>query len=227
MELRDRAIVVVGGGRGIGRAHALACARAGAKVIIDDIGCDVHGAGSDPEIARAVATEIRDGGGFAIALEEDIGARGGPERLMERALRELGRIDGLIVAAGLVSDRTVMKMEDGELDRMLDVMVHGSFALLRTAGRAMIDAGGGSIVLHAAPVAFFGAARQSALSAASGAIAGLVRGAAIELRKHKVRVNAIAPTARTRTTEDLPLFRGISPESMSAEHIAPLALFLI
>lgn len=225
--LGGRAVVVTGGGRGIGRACALACASAGAKVLVNDLGCDLHGDGSDPSVARAVADAIGAARGVAIADTEDVGRPAGPQRVVEAARSAFGRLDAVISAAGVVADRTVLKMDDALLDRVIDVHVKGSFALVRAAARAMIDAGtGGSIVLHTAPVALFGAARQSALAATAGAIIGLTRSAAVELRKHGIRVNAIAPTARTRTTETLSLFSGIAPDSMGPEFIAPVALFL-
>ncbi len=225
--LEGKVVVVTGGGRGIGRAHALACAAHGARVLVNDLGCDVHGRSEDASVAEAVAAEIRAAGGTAIADSTDVGGAEGAGRVIERAVAELGRVDAVLAAAGIVADRTVLKMDDALLDRVIDVHVRGGFALARAAARAMIDAGqGGSIVLHTAPVSFFGALRQSALGAAGAAIAGLVRSAAIELRKHGVRVNAIAPTARTRTTEDLPLFRGIAESSMGPEHVAPLGVFL-
>lgn len=223
--LEGRVVLVVGGGRGIGRAHALACASAGARVVVNDLGCDLLGAGHDPAVAEAVAAEIHRAGGEASADATDVAS--GAAEIVARALEAHGRLDVVIGAAGLALDRTVMKMDDEVLDRMIDVHVKGSFALVRHAARAMIDQGdGGAIVLHTGPAAFFGAARQSALGATSAAIVGLVRSAAIELRRHAIRVNAIAPTARTRSTEQLPLFTGIAPDSMGPEFVAPVGVFL-
>lgn len=226
--LEGKAVVVIGGGRGIGRAHALACAAEGARVLVNDLGCDVYGRGEDPSVAAAVVDAIRASGGEAIADGSDVAGMDGAARVVERALAGFGRLDGLLAAAGTIADRTVLKMDDALLERMIDVHVRGPFALTRIAARAMIDRGeGGSIVLHTAPVAFFGALRQSALGATGAAVTGLVRSAAIELRKHRVRVNAIAPTARTRTTEELPLFRGIAPDSLGPEFVGPLGAFLV
>lgn len=220
-------VVVTGGGRGVGRAHALACARAGARVLVVDLGCDVHGEGSDPSVADEVVAAITADGGEAAASHEDLSRPAGPQRVIEAAREQLGGVDAVLGTAGIVADRSVLKMDDAQLERTIDLHVKGSFGLVRAAARAMIDAGdGGSIVLHTAPVAFFGAMRQSALAATSAAIVGLVRSAAIELRKHRIRVNAIAPTARTRTTESLPLFQGIAPDSMGPEFVAPVGVFL-
>jgi NAD(P)-dependent dehydrogenase (short-subunit alcohol dehydrogenase family) len=225
--LDGKVVLVTGAGRGVGRAHALACAAHGARVVLNDLGCDVHGHGSDPNVAAAVAAEITAAGGEALADATDVGERTGPERLVALAHDRFGRLDSVFSAAGIVAARTVMKMDEAQLDRMYEVHVRSAFTLVRVAARAMIDGGaGGSIVLHTAPVAFFGALRQSALGAMAAAVAGLARSAAIELRKHHVRVNAIAPTARTRTTEELPLFRGIAPGSMGPEFVGPLGVFL-
>src|SRR5690606_5953740 len=100
--------------------------------------------------------------------------------------------------------------------------------LVQAASEAMIEARrGGSIVLTTSPLAFFGVARKSAEAMCAAAIVGLTRSAALELRRHEVRVNAVAPTARTRLSEDSPLFRGIAPTSMTPEHVAPLVSFLL
>lgn len=196
-------------------------------MLVNDRGCDVHGEGEDASVAAEVAEAIRTEGGIAETNHEDMGHPAGPQRAVEAAVRAWGGVDAVIAAAGIIADRTVMKMDDALLERMIDIHVKGSFALVRAAARAMMNnAQGGSIVLHTAPVAFFGALRQSALAATSAAIVGLVRSAAIELRKHRIRANAIAPTARTRTTESLPLFRGIAPDSMRPEFIAPVGVYL-
>jgi NAD(P)-dependent dehydrogenase (short-subunit alcohol dehydrogenase family) len=232
--LDGKVIVVTGGGRGIGRAEALACAAAGARVLVDDTGGDRYGEGCDPSVAQAVAEAIEADGGEAIASDIDVATDAGPSQLAHLALDRWGRIDGWVAAAGVIAGRSVLKMDDERLDRVLDVTVRSAFRQVRTASRAFLDRGGGvqadstgSIVLHTGPLAFFGAARQSALSAAGAAVVGLTRSAAIELRKHRIRVNAIAPTARTRATEDLPLFRGIAADSMGPEFAGPVAVHLL
>lgn len=226
--LEGRVIVITGGGRGVGRAHALACARAGAAgILINDLGCDVRGVGEDPSVAEAVAAELIEAGARAVPDAHDVGAPAGAQRIVQHALDAFGRVDAVIGAAGIVGRSTLLKLDDATLTRMIDIHVRGGFALTRAAARAMIDAGhGGSIALHTAPGAFFGAPRQSALAATSAAVVGLVRSAAIELRKHGIRVNAIAPTARTRATEGLPLFEGIAADSMGPEFVGPVGAFL-
>ena len=226
--LEGKVVAVVGGGRGVGRAHARACAKAGAAgILVNDLGGDVHGGGRDASVAEAVARELQDAGTPAVSNTDDVGASEGPARIVAHALERFGRLDAVIGAAGIVADATVMKLDDAALSRMIDVHVRGAFGLTRAAARAMIDQDeGGAIVLHTAPSAFFGALRQSALAATSAAVVGLVRSAAIELRRHQIRINALAPTARTRTTESLPLFKGIAADSMGPEFVGPVGAFL-
>lgn len=226
--LEGKVVVVTGAGRGIGRAVALLCAREGASVVVNDLGTDREGAGVDPSVASAVAKEIADAGGAAVASHESVAAPDAGARVVDRALDAFGRLDALVSSAGFLRDRSLLKMDDADLDAMLDVYVRGAFGLTRAAARAMVDGGqGGAIVHTTAPAALFGSARQTAFAAASAAVIGLVRSAAIELKRHNVRINAIAPTARTRLTEDLPVFQGIREDSMTPEHVAPLAAFLV
>lgn len=227
--LEGRVVAITGGGRGVGYAHALACAREGAAgILLNDLGCDVHGDGADPTVADDAARAIEELGVPCLADHTDVGARDAAAAIVSRTVERFDRIDAVIASAGLVADATVMKLDDPHLDRMIDVHLRGAFALVREASRAMIDQGeGGAIVLHTAPVAFFGALRQSALAATGGAVVGLVRSAAVELRKHRIRINALAPTARTRTTESLPLFKGIAPGSMGPELVGPVGAFLV
>lgn len=225
--LDGRVIVVTGGGRGIGRAEALRCARAGARVVVVDKGCSVTGEGADPAVAEAVAAEIRSAGGHALACAEDIGQGAGPERILRAAL-SFGRLDAVISAAGIAVEERLLHFDDRLLDRTLDTHVRGSFALLRAAGRQFIkQKSGGSVVLHAGPNAYLGAAKQTMPAVAAAATVALTRSAALELRKHGVRVNAIVPTALTRATEALPLFKGVAPEAMSPDYVASVALFLV
>ncbi|MDQ3035410.1 MAG: SDR family oxidoreductase [Myxococcota bacterium] len=225
--LEGKVVIVTGAGRGVGRAIALACAAEGARIVANDLGCDAEGLGADPAIADAVAAEIRSARGEAVASAHDVAAPGAASAIVERAIESFGRVDALISCAGIVADRSVLKSDDALVARVLDVHLRGNFALVRAAGQAMVDQKeGGAIILCTGPSAFFGARGQAVIGAASAGVVALTRSAALELRKHRVRVNAIAPTARTRQTEDLPTFQGIQEGSMSPAHVAPIAVFL-
>lgn len=226
--LINRAIVVTGAAGGIGAAVAKRLAQHGARLLLADLGCDVDGNGADPSVVEALGRELRASGARVLVDASDIRRPGAIARLVDRSVTELGGIDGFVHAAGVKRESSLLKCTDADLELVLDVHVKSSFAVVRECGERFVDAGRpGSIVLFTSPTAFFGASRQAATSAASAAVSALVRTAALELRKHGVRVNAVAPTARTRLTEDAPLFKSIKPESMAPEQVAPLVSFLL
>jgi len=226
--LADKAFVVVGGGRGIGRATALALAQQGARVVIDDSGCDANGEGHDPNVAPEVAAEIRSRGGEALALTLDARARDTPQRVVEACLKAFGGVHGGLFCAGFTRERALLRMNDDDLDSLLDLQVRGAFRFTRDLGRALVEQRqGGSIVLCGSNAAFFGSAAQAGAATAAGAVASLARTAATELRRQGVRVNCVIPTARTRQTEHLPLFRSIKADSLSAEHVANVVAYLL
>jgi NAD(P)-dependent dehydrogenase (short-subunit alcohol dehydrogenase family) len=227
-ELEGKVFIIAGGGRGIGRAAAVALTQAGASVMIDDLGCDPTGAGHDENVARAVAEELAREGAQVAALALDMAAKDSPRLLVEATLARFGRIDGGFYCAGFLRERALVRLNDEDFDAVLDVHVRGAIRFAREVAKALIEKRQpGSIVLTAAPSGLFGPAGQVSLAAASGAIAAFVRSAASELRRQNIRVNAIAPTARTRLTEQLPLFSSIRADSMTAEHVAPVVAHLL
>ncbi len=224
----DRAFLVTGGGRGIGRAVALHLAAEGARLLIDDRGTELDGTGHDPMVAELAAKAIVDGGGEAVATSVDVAVPGAAAELVSRTVDLFGRIDGVIAAHGLKRERGIMHLSEEDLSFHLTNQVFAAFSLTQAAAGAMIDAkSGGAIVHMTSPDAFFGSARRSLGSASSAAVVGLTRSVAVELRKHGIRVNAVAPTARTRATEDLPMFKGVREGSMSPEHVAPVVAYLL
>jgi len=227
-EVRDRVVVVTGAGRGIGRAATEALAREGARLVLVDVGCDAEGDGVDPSVVAEAADAARALGAEVEALALDVAAPDAPARIVESTRARFGRIDGLFSAAGIRRDRGLATLSDVDLQRALDVGLLAPTRLLRAISSAMIDARcPGSIVLCAGPAGFFPAARQGASGAAFAGLVALARSAAVELRRHGIRVNVLVPTARTRLTEDLPLFRGVNATSMLPEHVAPVVTFLM
>ena len=226
--LQNKVFILVGGGRGIGRATALVLAHGGAKLVIADNGCDTNGQGSDSNVAADCAAAVTALGGEALSVPLDATAPETPRELVSLALKTYGRIDGGFYSAGFVRDRALVRMSDDDFDSVLDVHVRGSFRFTRELSKALIEQKqGGSILLVSSPSGFFGTSAQASLSASAGAVASFTKTAALELRRHQIRVNALVPTARTRLTEELPLFQAIRRDSLSAEHVAQVAAHLL
>jgi NAD(P)-dependent dehydrogenase (short-subunit alcohol dehydrogenase family) len=226
--LQNKVFIVVGGARGIGRATALALAHGGAKLLIADNGCAADGQGSDTDVVVQCAADVTALGVEAHGVPLDATAVDTPRELIALAMKTFGRIDGGFYSAGFVRDRPLVRMSDDDFDRVLDVHVRGSFRFTRELSKALIEQKqGGSILLVSSPSGFFGTSAQASLSASAGAVASFTKTAALELRRHHVRVNAIVPTARTRLTEELPLFQAIRRDSLTAEHVAQVATHLL
>ncbi|MBX7192916.1 MAG: SDR family oxidoreductase [Sandaracinaceae bacterium] len=227
--LADRVVLVTGAARGIGRAVATLAAREGAKLALLDRGVDLEGEAPDPEVLRTAAAELRAGGATALELfDDDVASPGAVDRVVAATIERFGRLDGIVHAAALSVDASVLRMTPAQVERVLAVQLGAAFALVRAGGQALVDRKeGGSIVLFSGPSAFFGARGHAALGAAQAGVVALVRSAALELRRHRVRVNALCPTARTRATEALPTFAAIDETSMSPAHVASVAVFLL
>jgi NAD(P)-dependent dehydrogenase (short-subunit alcohol dehydrogenase family) len=225
--LDGKVAIVTGAGRGIGRAIALRFAKEGARLVVCDLGCNPEGGDPDPSVADATVAAIRAQGGEAVADAGDMAHPETAPRLVRTALERFGRLDGAVASAGVRRDRILRKIATEDLLRAWEVQVGGALALARATTDALLQQGQpGFIVLLGGADGFFGTTRHAVGSACHGAVAGLTRSLAVELRRHRIRVNAIAPTARTRLTEDLPLFQGITEASMGPDHVAPLAVYL-
>lgn len=220
-EFADQVAVIVGGAHGVGRATALSLARLGVRLVIADAGTGSDGEGRDPEVVAALAHELSSSGAQVLALPLDVSAPEAASTLVQAAIERFGRLDHGVYCAGFHHDRALLRTGDDELSRVLAVHLFAPVRFARELARSLIAGQhGGSIVLASSASGFFGSAGQSSLAIAAGGLAGFVRTAATELRRHKVRLNVVVPTARTRLTEQLPLFTSIKPESLSPEHVA-------
>ena len=223
--LDGKSVVITGAGNGIGRATALLFAREGAKVVVNDLGGARDGTGGNQAAAQTVADEIRAAGGTAVPNYENIATLDGARSLTAAAVREFGRIDVLVNNAGILRDKTLLKMDLAEWQAVIDVHLTGTFLCTQAAAAYMRTTGGGRIVNTTSISGLLGNFGQSNYSAAKAGIYGLTRTASIELQKFGIAVNAVAPIAKTRMTEDLPMFAKIEG-TLSAEHVAPAHLFL-
>ena len=196
--------LVTGAGHGLGRAHALLLASRGAAVVVNDLGSPTMG-GQDADAgpAEAVAAEIRDAGGIAVANVDSVTTREGAERMVRRALDEFDRLDIVVNNAGIIRNRTFANIGEYEFEPVLDVHVKGAFFVTRPAYEHMRERGYGRIVNTSSGSGLFGSFGQSAYAAAKAAIMGFTKTLALEGARYGINVNAIAPGALTRMTGDV------------------------
>ena len=220
-----RVAIVTGGGGGLGRVYALELARRGAKVIVNDFGGARDGIGSGSQSAAdMVVEEIRKMGGDAVANYGSVATPEGGENIVRTALDAFGRVDILINNAGILQDKSFMKMEPDNWRHVLDVHLNGAFHVTQPAFRVMRDNGYGRIVMTTSAAGLYGNFGQTNYSAAKMGLVGLMNTLKLEGGKYNIRVNTVAPIAATRLTSDiLPSnLRG----KMKPEFIAPIVLFL-
>jgi NAD(P)-dependent dehydrogenase (short-subunit alcohol dehydrogenase family) len=225
--LAGKVAVVTGAGGGIGREHALALAREGARVVVNDLGSDRHGGGRGAEMADRVVEEIKAAGGEAAASYDSVATREGADGIVWTALSRFGRLDVLVNNAGILRDRTLLNMSEDDFDRVVDVHLRGTFLCTQAAARAMKILGqGGRIVNTTSLSGLLGNFGQGNYAAAKAGIYGLTRVCALEFQKFAVSVNAVAPVALTRMTSDLGMFKGATEAELGPQHIAPAVVFL-
>ena len=223
--LDGKVAIVTGAGGGIGRAHARLFAKEGAKVVVNDLGGPRDGSGKDTGPAQQVAQEIQREGGTATANTDNVATAEGATALVKAAVDAYGRVDVLVNNAGILRDKSFLKMDEGMWDAVVAVHLKGTFLCSQVFAKQVVAQGGGGRVVNTTSVSgMLGNFGQANYSAAKAGIYGLTRTMSIELQKHRITVNAIAPIAKTRMTEDLPMFQGV--DTLTAEHIAPAALFL-
>jgi NAD(P)-dependent dehydrogenase (short-subunit alcohol dehydrogenase family) len=229
-----RVVIVTGSGRGIGREHALSYAAEGAKVVVNDLGGDMHGDGGSLSPAMEVVEEIKAMGGDAVADGENVADFAGAGRMVQRAVDTFGRLDTLVNNAGILRDRMLVNMEESEWDAVIAVHLKGTFGPTRHAAaywRDQSKAGNtiqGRIVNTSSPSGVFGNAGQTNYGAAKAGIASFTIICGLELNRYGVAANAIAPVARTRMTENLGF--GAAPadkfDALDPANISPLVVWL-
>ncbi|HSO00319.1 MAG TPA: SDR family NAD(P)-dependent oxidoreductase [Candidatus Nanopelagicales bacterium] len=224
--LEGKVAIITGAGGGIGRAEALTFAREGARVLVNDVGGARDGVGASDAPARQVAEEIRMAGGEAVPNFDSVASAEGASRIVQAAVEAFGRVDVLVNNAGILRDKTLLKMDEALWDVVIEVHLKGTFLCTQAAARQMVAQGGGGRIVNTTSVSgMLGNFGQANYAAAKAGIYGFTRTAAIELQKQRITVNAIAPIAKTRMTEDLPMFQSAG-DTMTPEHVAPAALFL-
>ncbi|RVW08044.1 SDR family NAD(P)-dependent oxidoreductase [Prescottella agglutinans] len=237
--LDGRVVIITGAGRGIGRAHALAFAAEGAKVVVNDIGVGGDGSNTGETPAEQVVAEIKAAGGEAVTNGDDVASWEGAQNLIQTAIDTFGGLDILVNNAGFLRDRMLVGMSEEEWDAVIRVHLKGHFAPLRHAAaywRAESKAGrpvDARIINTSSGAGLQGSIGQGNYAAAKAGIAEMTIQAAAELKNYGVSVNAIAPAARTRMTVGA---GGAMAEAMAApeegfdamapENISPLVVWL-
>jgi NAD(P)-dependent dehydrogenase (short-subunit alcohol dehydrogenase family)/acyl dehydratase len=221
----DRVAIVTGAGAGLGRSYALELAKRGARVVVNDLGGSRDGSGSgSTRAADEVVAEIKALGGEAVSDYNSVATPEGGQALVQRAIEAFGRLDILINNAGILRDKTLVKMEPESWQAVMDVHLHGAYHVTRPAFIKMRENGYGRIIMTTSAAGLFGNFGQSNYSSAKMGLVGLMNTLKLEGEKHNIRVNTVAPIAATRLTEDvLPpeLFEKLKPE-----FVTPLVLYL-
>jgi NAD(P)-dependent dehydrogenase (short-subunit alcohol dehydrogenase family) len=232
----DRIVIITGAARGLGRAHALAFAAAGAKVVVNDLGVALDGSDPRSDAAEEVVQEIRAGGGEAVANADDIADFEGAGRLVQTAIGTFGGLDVVVNNAGFVRDRMFANAAEDEWDAVVRVHLKGHFATSRHAAAFWRDRSKAGepvvarIINTSSGAGLLGSVGQAAYSAAKAGIAGLTLVQAAELGRYGVTANAIAPSARTRMTEGVFTEMMARPESgfdaMDPANVSPIVVWL-
>jgi len=216
-----RVAIVTGAGAGLGRSHALALAARGAKVVVNDLGRN----GAPSENALKVVEEIRAAGGTAIADPADVADFPQVSAMAARAEKDWGRVDILVNNAGVLRDKTFAKMEMADFEFVLRVHLIGSANCAKAVWAGMRERAYGRIVLTSSASGIYGNFGQANYGAAKAGMIGLMNVLHLEGVKHDIRVNVLAPTARTAMTEGL--LSPVAAELMSPESVTPGVLFLV
>lgn len=230
--VRDKVVIVTGAGGGIGRDIALAMAREGAKVVVNDIGASVSGEGKDAGPAQQVVDEIRAADGQAVASTDSVSDANAAARIVGTALEAFGRVDCVVNNAGILRDRFFHKMSVEEFDAVIKVHLYGSYFVSRAAANHFKEQGSGSFVHMTSTSGLIGNFGQANYAAAKLGIMALSKSIALDMRKFNVRSNCIAPFAWSRmigsipTETDAEKARVERMKQMTPAKIAPLAVAL-
>ncbi|MBI2867400.1 MAG: SDR family oxidoreductase [Chloroflexi bacterium] len=202
--LKGKVAVVTGAGRGIGRGIAIALAAEGAGVVVNDIGANLDGTGTDKGPADEVADGIRTAGGKAVAAYDSVATFQGGEALVKTAIEKLGRLDIVVHCAGVLRDRMIWNMAEEEWDVVVKVHLKGCFNICKPASVVFRQQRGGRMIAMTSSSGLFGNAGQANYAAAKDGIAGFIRVAARDLGRYGVTANGIAPGADTRMLASIP-----------------------
>lgn len=220
--LDGKVIAITGAGRGIGRAVAEFCAAEGAAVVVNDFGVSIDGAEPSSEVADEVVAAIIAAGGKAVANANSVTSMEGGASIVQSAIDNFGRIDGVVTVAGILRERMFFNMSEEEWDPVVETHLKGTFTVWRAAAPHFKAQGSGAFVAFTSG-AYAGSVAQANYSAAKGGIVSLARSVAAGMFKYGVKSNVIAPVAKSRMSGNVPF--GI--EMGEPEDVAPMVGFLL
>ena len=216
----NQVAIVTGAGNGLGRSHALALAARGAKVVVNDFGGSRDGSGGSTAAADAVVQHIKDNGGEAIANPANVADINDVEAMVQQAMDTWGRVDILINNAGILRDKTFAKMDLNDFDVVMDVHLKGSVNCTKAVWDIMREQQYGRIVMTTSSSGLYGNFGQSNYGAAKMAVVGFMNTLVLEGAKYNININALAPAAATRMTDDLGITEAdlalMTPEAVTA-----------
>ncbi len=224
INFNNRVAIVTGAGQGIGRMYALELSRRGAKVIVNDLGVTREGSGSDDSAADRVVEEIVTAGGQAVANHDSVATMAGGQNIVRTAVDTYGKVDILINNAGILRDKSFMKMTEEEWDLVINVHLKGAFCVTQPAVKAMKENEYGRIVFTASTSGLYGNFGQTNYGAAKMGVVGIMNSLKLELSKYDIKINTIAPTAWSRMTTDV--FPPEFEDKMNPQFNEPMALYL-
>lgn len=218
-----RVAVITGAGGGLGRGYALEMARRGARVVVNDLGGAVDGSGSSQSAADIVVDDIVAAGGEAVASYDSVSSREGGDAIVQTALDAFGTVDIVVNNAGILRDKSFANMGLDEIEAVLDVHLKGGFYVSHPAFKVMKEKGYGRFVHTSSASGLFGNFGQANYGAAKAGLVGLSNVLAIEGEKYGIKSNVVAPTARTRMTEDI---LGPFAEMFDPGQVTPMVVYL-
>jgi NAD(P)-dependent dehydrogenase (short-subunit alcohol dehydrogenase family) len=218
-----RVAVITGAGGGLGKTYALQLASRGASIVVNDLGGAPDGTGGSSSMADQVVEEINAAGGKAVANYDSVATPEGGKAIVQTALDSFGKVDILINNAGILRDKSFLKLEPENLDAVLDVHLKGAFYVTQPAFASMKENNYGRIVMASSGAGIFGNFGQSNYGDAKMGLVGLMNVLAVEGLKNNIKVNAIAPVATTRLTEGL---LGGLADALDPNYVTPLVSYL-
>jgi NAD(P)-dependent dehydrogenase (short-subunit alcohol dehydrogenase family) len=224
LDFTDKVVIVTGAGGGLGKSHALEFARRGAKVVVNDLGGAMDGSGGSSEAAGAVVAEIKEAGGEAIANGSSVTDDAGVDNMIKQTMDAYGRIDVLVNNAGVLRDKSFAKMEINDFTFVVDVHLFGTMKPTKAVWPIMKEQGYGRIMVTSSSSGLYGNFGQANYGAAKLGVVGFMNTLKLEGQKDNIHINALAPVAWTRMTENL--MPAEMEDMLTPERVTPAVVFM-